>query len=54
MFHQISELHNKITVKLNSEIKSEVEGLRWVLTRRAAIAIATMARKFLSVMPGLV
>ncbi|KAI9882545.1 MAG: putative ATP-dependent RNA helicase DHR1 [Watsoniomyces obsoletus] len=43
MESSVSELHNKITVKLNSEIKSEVEGLRWVLTRRAAIAIATMA-----------
>lgn len=28
---------------LNSDSKSEVEGLRWVLTRRAALAIVTMA-----------
>lgn len=42
---QISELHYKITVLLNSEAKSEVEGLRWVLTRRAAMAIITAACK---------
>lgn len=41
----IQELNYKITVALNSDSKSEVEGLRWVLTRRAAIAIASMARK---------
>ncbi len=39
----ISELNNKISVVLGSEQKSEVEGLRWVLTRRAAMAIALMA-----------
>ncbi|KAI9837162.1 MAG: hypothetical protein M1838_004885 [Thelocarpon superellum] len=39
----IQELNYKITVSLNSDMKSEVEGLRWVLTRRAALAIATMA-----------
>lgn len=43
----IQELNYKITVALNSDSKSEVEGLRWVLTRRAAMAIASMARKFL-------
>ena len=43
----IQELNYKITVALNSDSKSEVEGLRWVLTRRAAMAIAGMARKFL-------
>jgi hypothetical protein len=36
---KISELNYEITVLLNSEAKSEVEGLRWVLTRRAALAI---------------
>ena len=41
----IQELNYKITVALNSDSKSEVEGLRWVLTRRAAMAIATMACK---------
>lgn len=40
---EISELNYKISVALNSDSKSEVEGLRWVLTRRAAIGIAGMA-----------
>lgn len=40
---QIQELNYKITVALNSDSKSEVEGLRWVLTRRAALAIAGFA-----------
>ncbi|KAI9718904.1 MAG: hypothetical protein M1812_003788 [Candelaria pacifica] len=39
----IQGLNYKITVTLNSDSKSEVEGLRWILTRRAAIAIGTMA-----------
>ncbi|SLM38851.1 Protein of unknown function DUF1640 [Lasallia pustulata] len=40
---RIQELNYKITVALNSDSKSEVEGLRWVLTRRAAMAIVCMA-----------
>ncbi|CAD6577920.1 MAG: hypothetical protein ASARMPREDX12_008563 [Alectoria sarmentosa] len=40
---EISELNYKISVVLGSEQKSEVEGLRWVLTRRAAMAIGMMA-----------
>ncbi|RMZ91425.1 hypothetical protein DV736_g1348, partial [Chaetothyriales sp. CBS 134916] len=36
---QIQDLNYKITVRLNSEAKSNVESLRWVLTRRAALAI---------------
>lgn len=40
----IQELNYKITVALNSDSKGEVEGLRWVLTRRAALAIVGMAR----------
>ncbi|KAF7508463.1 hypothetical protein GJ744_009176 [Endocarpon pusillum] len=40
---KISELGYEITVLLNSDSKSEVEGLRWVLTRRAAMAIAIAA-----------
>jgi len=44
---KISELNYEITVLLNSEAKSEVEGLRWVLTRRAAFAIGLCACKFL-------
>ncbi len=42
---KISELNYEITVLLNSEAKSEVEGLRWVLTRRAALAIGFCACK---------
>ena len=44
----IQELNYKITVALNSDSRGEVEGLRWVLTRRAAMAIAGMACKFSS------
>lgn len=40
------ELNYKITVSLNSDGKSEIEGLRWILTRRAAFAVATSASKF--------
>lgn len=41
----IQELNYKITVSLNSDGKSEIEGLRWFLTRRAAMAVATCASK---------
>lgn len=40
---QIQELNYKITVALNSDSKSEVEGLRWVLTRRSVLGILFMA-----------
>lgn len=40
---EISELNYRISVRLGSDSKSEVEGLRWVLTRRAAMAIVGMA-----------
>ncbi|KAF3033480.1 hypothetical protein E8E12_001351 [Didymella heteroderae] len=40
---KIQELNYQITIKLNSDARSEVEGLRWVLTRRIAMGIATMA-----------
>lgn len=43
---RISELNYEITVLLNSEAKSEVEGLRWVLTRRAALAIGLCACEY--------
>lgn len=48
----IQELNYKITVSLNSDGKSEIEGLRWILTRRAAFALAISAGKlaFLSTM----
>ncbi|KAL5115819.1 hypothetical protein ACEQ8H_006314 [Pleosporales sp. CAS-2024a] len=39
----IQELNYKITVALNSDARSEVEGLRWVLTRRAAITVGVSA-----------
>jgi Protein of unknown function (DUF1640) len=41
----IQELNYKIAVSLASDGKSETEGLRWVLTRRAALAIAFSASK---------
>lgn len=40
---RISGLNYHISVDLNSEARSEVEGLRWVLTRRAVLAIAGAA-----------
>lgn len=40
---EISELNYKISVRLGSDAKSDVEGLRWVLTRRAAMAIGVAA-----------
>lgn len=40
---QIQELSYKITVLLNSDSKSEIEGLRWVLTRRSVMGILFMA-----------
>ncbi|KAF2204359.1 hypothetical protein GQ43DRAFT_446785 [Delitschia confertaspora ATCC 74209] len=43
MESKIQELNYKITVALNSDARSEIEGLRWVLTRRAAIAIGVSA-----------
>ncbi|KAF2688450.1 hypothetical protein K458DRAFT_440105 [Lentithecium fluviatile CBS 122367] len=40
---KIQELGYKITIALNSDARSEVEGLRWVLTRRAAMTIGFSA-----------
>lgn len=45
----VQELNYKITVSLNSDGKSEIEGLRWVLTRRAALTVATCACEYSSV-----
>lgn len=51
---KIQELNYQITVALNSDSKSEVEGLRWILTRRAASALAICAGKLrLSLSPFL-
>ena len=44
---KIQELNYMITTSLTSEAKSEVEGLRWVLTRRAALAIVGAACRHL-------
>ena len=41
--NRIQELNYKITTALNSEMRSEVEGLRLVLTRRAVFAIVAVA-----------
>ncbi|KAK5096888.1 hypothetical protein LTS08_007378 [Lithohypha guttulata] len=40
---KIQSLSYRISVDLNSDSRSEVEGLRWVLTRRAALAIGAAA-----------
>ena len=45
---QIQHLNYKITVDLNSDSKSDVEGVRWVLTRRSVMAILFMAFMVLS------
>jgi hypothetical protein len=37
---QIQELNYKISVALNSDARGSVEGMRWLLTRRAAMALA--------------
>ncbi|KAJ6151000.1 hypothetical protein N7470_007594 [Penicillium chermesinum] len=39
----VQELNYKITVSLNSDSKSEIEGLRWILTRRAALTVGICA-----------
>lgn len=41
----IQEINYKITVSLNSDSKSEIEGLRWILTRRAALTVGICACK---------
>lgn len=40
---KIQDLHNKISTRLNSELKSEIENLRWQITRRSLAAIAIIA-----------
>ena len=40
--NHIQELNYRITTRMQSEMRSEVEGLRWVLVRRTAIAIASV------------
>lgn len=41
--NKIQELNYKITVSMGSDLKSEVEKLRWVTTRRGLIAIGILA-----------
>ncbi|KAK7549795.1 hypothetical protein IWX92DRAFT_145019 [Phyllosticta citricarpa] len=45
---QIQELNYKITVALNSDARSEVEGLRWIITRRAVTALVIVAAAILA------
>ena len=50
----IQELNYKITVAMAGDAKGEVEGLRWFLTRRAALVIASMASEFFGAFPFVV
>ena len=43
MESQIQEINYKITVTMSGPSRGEIEGLRWFLTRRAAIVIASTA-----------
>ncbi|RPB05840.1 hypothetical protein L873DRAFT_1825097 [Choiromyces venosus 120613-1] len=43
MENKIQELNYKITILINSEMKSEIEKLRWTTTRRGLIAIGFLA-----------
>ena len=40
---QIQQINYKISVTLNSDAKSDIEGLRWVLIRRSVLGILFMA-----------
>ncbi|ANB14274.1 hypothetical protein AWJ20_5239 [Sugiyamaella lignohabitans] len=40
---KIQELNNKITIEINSDVKSEIEGLRWQTTRRGLMAVIFVA-----------
>lgn len=42
MESKIQQLNYKITISLQADARSEVEGLRWVMTRRVIIALATV------------
>jgi hypothetical protein len=45
---QIQQINYKISVTLNSDAKSDIEGLRWVLIRRSVLGIIFMALLTLS------
>src|SRR5690606_28875413 len=53
MENKIQELNYKITVLIKSELKSDVEALRWITTRRSLLAIALLASKCTLVVFGL-
>ncbi|KAK4217899.1 putative moz protein represents a chromatin-associated acetyltransferase [Rhypophila decipiens] len=40
---KIQQINYKITGHLNSDMKSEIEALRWVLIRRSALGVVTLA-----------
>lgn len=40
---QIQELNNKIAIQINSDVKSEIERLRWQTTRRGLTAVIFVA-----------
>ena len=42
MESKVQQLNYKITVNLQADARSDVEGLRWVLTRRVIIALASV------------
>lgn len=44
---RIQELYHKISTRLNSELKSEIENLRWQITRRSLAAIGTVVATLL-------
>ncbi|KAF2840365.1 hypothetical protein M501DRAFT_972589 [Patellaria atrata CBS 101060] len=50
MESRIQELNHKITVHLNSDARTDVESVRWVLTRRAAGAIGLIAFSVITVL----
>ncbi|GKZ75273.1 hypothetical protein AnigIFM50267_004137 [Aspergillus niger] len=39
----IQKLNHEINMSMNSDGRSEIEGLRWILTSRAALTVATCA-----------
>lgn len=41
--HQIQQINYKISTSLVSDMKSEIEGVRWILIRRSATGIFFMA-----------
>ena len=45
------ELNYKITVSLNNDGKSEIEGIRWTLISRAALTVATCACRSFILLP---